>query len=75
MIRYTSLLTLLVGFLFLIPLVARVDAATLNFDPTSINVKEGETFEVDVMVDTANAEVYGVDALFQFCLLYTSRCV
>ena len=66
MIRYTWFLALLLGFFFLLPASAQVRAATLNFDPTSINVKEGETFDVDVVVNTANAEVYGVDALFQY---------
>lgn len=66
MIRYTWLITLLLGFLFILPVNAQVRAATLNFDPTSLNVKEGETFDVDVVVNTANAEVYGVDALFQY---------
>jgi len=45
---------------------AKVHAATLNFDPTSINVKVGETFEVDMIVDTGTAEVTGVDSLFEF---------
>lgn len=63
---YIGAISILLGLLFIAPAIARVNAATLNFDPSSIKVKEGETFDVDIVVNTADAEVYGVDALFQF---------
>jgi len=61
-----SFVPMIVGFLVIAPKISLVNAATLNFDPSSIKVKEGETFDVDIVVNTASAEVYGVDALFQF---------
>lgn len=66
MTTYLLCIPMLLGFLFIAPVLGHVSAATLNFDPSSIKVKEGETFDVDIVVNTANAEVYGVDALFQF---------
>jgi len=65
-LTYVSFVPMIVGFLVIAPKISLVNAATLNFDPSSIKVKEGETFDVDIVVNTASAEVYGVDALFQF---------
>ena len=65
-LTYVLFVPMIVGFLYIAPKISQVKAATLNFDPSSIKVKEGETFDVDIVVNTASAEVYGVDALFQF---------
>ena len=40
---------MIVGFLYIAPKTSQVKAATLNFDPSSIKVKEGETFDVDIV--------------------------
>lgn len=37
------------------------EAATLNFSPSSISVSQGQTFSVDIMLDTQGAAIDGVD--------------
>ena len=41
--------------------VARVEAATLMFDPESSDIEEGETFSVDVNIDAETKQVAGTD--------------
>jgi len=58
---------ILLQFLFVlswflvVPLVRLSFAATLQFDPTSINTQVGQTFEVKVNVDAGSQEITSVD--------------
>lgn len=50
------------------------EAAVLKFDPTSVTVTNGNTFEVDVIVDAEDEQVSGTDAyiLYDSTLLETT---
>src|SRR3989344_6429362 len=52
--------------LFILPIFTAAQAATLQFNPSSINKKVGETFELEVVVDAGDKEVLSVDALVDF---------
>jgi len=52
--------------LFILPIFTAAQAATLQFNPSSINKKVGETFELEVVVDAGDKEVLSVDALVNF---------
>lgn len=43
-----------------------VSAATLKFDPTSITATNGNTFEVDIIVDAGSDQIAGTDAYIQY---------
>lgn len=43
-----------------------VSAATLKFDPTSITATNGNTFEVDIIVDAGADQIAGTDAYIQY---------
>lgn len=60
---------ILVGAVFLcLPLVVStaVHAATLTFDPSSAQVKVGETTSLSIKVNAGTSEVLGVDALIEY---------
>ena len=41
-------------------------AATLSFDPSSVNTSVDSTFDLDIIVKVGTSEVLGVDALVEF---------
>lgn len=43
-----------------------VEAATLRFEPSSVDTSSGETFDLDIYVDTDDSEVFGVDAVITY---------
>lgn len=49
------------GLFFVLPLVQLSFAATLQFDPTTINTQAEQTFEVKVNVDAGSDEITSVD--------------
>jgi len=53
---------ILLGFVILTVVgVARVEAASLMFDPESSDIEEGETFSVDITIDAETKQVAGTD--------------
>ncbi|OGK16751.1 hypothetical protein A3H80_01410 [Candidatus Roizmanbacteria bacterium RIFCSPLOWO2_02_FULL_37_19] len=52
--------------LFIIPLFSSAFAATLQFNPSSLSKKTGDTFELEVIVDAGDKQVLSVDALINF---------
>lgn len=61
--------SILVAFSFLILTVvgvARVEAASLMFDPESSDIEEGETFSVDVNIDAETQQVAGTDIYISY---------
>lgn len=63
--------TVFIGLMFLmitaiIPVFARVEAASLSFNPASVSSSIDKTFDLDVKVDAGSKEVLGVDALLQY---------
>ena len=50
----------------LAPRINGVFAATLSFDPSSVNVEAGETFDLTIQVDVGTDEALGVDALMEY---------
>ena len=61
----TILLTL--GFFLFSSLVfGKVQAANLKFDAPSVSATAGNTFDVDIIVDTGGEEIYSIDAYISF---------
>lgn len=53
-------------FFLIAPLVSGAHAASLSFDPSSINVDAGDTFDIDIVVKIGEDEALGVDALIEY---------
>lgn len=46
--------------------VARVEAASLGFDPESSEIEEGETFSVDVVIDAGTKQIASTDVYITY---------
>lgn len=57
---------ILAFFLYIAPTWGDAFAATLKFDPSTISTNAGEPLKLDVVVDTEDKEILGVDALIEY---------
>ncbi len=53
-------------FFVIMPLLSVTYAATLSFNPSSVDVNTGETFEMEVFASIDDKEVLGIDTLIEY---------
>lgn len=66
LLKNSAILLLLLAVFAASGQASAVSAATLSFDPSSVNTKVGDTFKLTIKVEVGTAEVIGVDALVKY---------